>query len=272
MDTLFIDFYNNAADQIDSNLNHTHDFTDESDVWVMSKDDCKREIVKMLNSDPEDLEPLYSRLAKCKASIPRHYMVHVFDGEHDENHFNIGEYLNGKEENGFSGLSILVEFEEGDQELNESVYIRFTDYGEFCIYDLKPCHRVSYEKNSDKIEDTSSWGEFKKNNPREAEYVIKWQNSNKDLDYELEKWSDMLWLGRSLAFHDSYPEEQRKGVLEIERKVIEKYKDDPDFQKYMYDTESGTPDEEYGDSKWTEINLNTGALRYLCYGEFDLDS
>ena len=39
---------------------------------------------------------------------------------------------------------------------------------------------------------------------RKMKYIEKWKNSNKDLNEELKKWADMLWLGRSLSLIEHY--------------------------------------------------------------------
>lgn len=275
MDTLFIELYECLANQIDSNRNDTHRIPEEKE-WddELNKDDCKYHIRQILNSDPEYLEPLYSRMAKCKAIKSRKFDAHVFDGDRDYLATSVWECLNGPCEAGYLGLAFLITFEEDGHDLDESVYIRATENGTFKVYDLKPYREEEYEENSDTTDDTSSWGEFKKENPRAASYIEKWEKSDKDLGKELTKWEKMLWLGRSLAMHDSYPEPTKAEVIKLEQKVIEEYKDDPDFQKYMYINGRGITeyDEEYGDKSWAEINCNVGALRYLLWGEWDLDS
>lgn len=115
----------------------------------------------------------------------------------------------------------------------------------------------------------------------QKQYVKKWKHlSKKELDREETKWSDFLWLGRHLylkfqttTFEDDFKSGDQtridiaKGAMECEEKVIAKYKDDPDFIRYMVDTKS-----ENGDEEWKEITNNVGALRYLLWGEWDLSS
>lgn len=270
MHKLFIDLYENLCRQIDDNRNNTHNIK-EKDEWGWSKEDCKIEIAKVLNSEPEKLEPLFSRLAKCEAIETMHYDAHVFDETTDKIFTDIWEYHNGACESGFSGLSFLVQFENGNTTLNESVYVRISDCGEYYLYDFKPCSIIDYKENNDDIIDTSEYGIFKRVHPNWAEYIEKWKKSNKNLSEELSKWEKMLWLGRSLAYSDDYEEPLRTRVKEIEKDVLIKYKDDPDFKRYMFDDDS-EPDEEWGDTNWKEISCNVGALRYLLYGEWDLSS
>ena len=270
MHKLFIKLYEDLCRQIDDNRNNTHNLK-EKDEWNWTKEECKIEIAKILNSDPDKLEPLFSRLAKCEAIETFHYDAHVFDETTDKIFTDVWEFLNGACESGFSGLSFLVQFEDGDESLNESVYIRVSQCGEYYIYDFKPYIIADYSKNDNKIKDTSKYGIFKDTHPGWAEYIEKWKKSEKNLSEELSKWEDMLWLGRSLALSDNYEEPQRTEVKKIENNVITKLKDDPDFRKYMFDNDCGL-DERWGDTNWKEISCNVGALRYLLYGEWDLSS
>ena len=270
MHKLFIKLYEDLCRQIDSNINNTHNLKEEN-KWEWTKDDCKTEIAKILNSDPDMLEPLFSRLAKCEAIETMHYEAHVFDETTDKIFTDIWEFLNGAQANGFSGLSFLVEFEDGTESLDESVYVRVSDGGIYYMYDFKPCITADYAKNSDKVKDTSKYGKFKNAHPDLAKYIEKWKKSNKNLSEELSKWENMLWLGRSLAISDNLEETKRTEVKEIEKNVITKLKDDPDFQKYMLNNDAKS-DEELGYNRWEEIRCNVGALRYLLWGEWNLDS
>ena len=107
---------------------------------------------------------------------------------------------------------------------------------------------------------------------RKMKYIEKWKDSNKDLNEELKKWADMLWLGRSLSLIEYYDKETRDGVIKAQNQVINKWNDDSDFNKYMYSGNDIHLDEEYGDSHWAEISCNVGALRYLLNGEWNTDS
>lgn len=271
MHKLFIELYERLSRQIDNNRNNTHNIKDEGSKYDWTKKDCKIEIAKVLNSNPEKLEPLFSRLAKCAAIETMQYDAHVFDETTDKNFTSIWEYLNGPVENGFSGLSFLVEFNDGCEPLDESVYIRITEDGAYYIFDFKPRAIVDYSKNNSNVKDTSKYGKFKAEHPDLAEYVEKWKMSSKNLEEELSKWADMLWLGRSLAHSDNYEEPTRTAAKKAEIEVINKWKDDKDFKKYMYD-DGREPDDEWGDNHWKEISCNVGALRYLLYGEWDLSS
>ena len=128
MHKLFIKLYEDLCRQIDDNRNNTHNLK-EKDEWNWTKEECKIEIAKILNSDPDKLEPLFSRLAKCEAIETFHYDAHVFDETTDKIFTDVWEFLNGACESGFSGLSFLVQFEDGDESLNESVYIRVSLLG-----------------------------------------------------------------------------------------------------------------------------------------------
>lgn len=118
--------------QIDDNRNNTHNLK-EKDEWNWTKEDCKIGIAKILNSDPDKLEPLFSRLAKCEAIETMHYDVHVFDETTDDIFPNICEFHNGTGDSEFSWLSFLVEFYDGDEILNESVYVRVSENYEYII-------------------------------------------------------------------------------------------------------------------------------------------
>lgn len=104
-------------------------------------------------------------------------------------------------------------------------------------------------------------------NKMQKEYITKWKDSGKDLEKEEKKWGDFLWLGRSLAIHQMIDPEILDEVIKIEQKMIKKYANDPDFLKYMVaDTNN---DVAYA---WREINYNVGALRYILFGDWNLDS
>ena len=107
---------------------------------------------------------------------------------------------------------------------------------------------------------------------RKMKYIEKWKDSNKDLNEELKKWADMLWLGRSLSLIEHSDKRTRNKVIKIQKQVVNKWKNDPDFNKYMYSDNDIQPDKEYGDSYWAEISCNVGALRYLLNGEWNTDS
>lgn len=276
MHTLFVELYETLATQIDDNRNNTHSLKDTKDYkWEWNKEDVKHELAKILNSEPSELEPLFSRLAKCAAIPGMYYSAYVFDVTKDRNFTDIYEFLNGSE-GFFTGISFLVEFYYGDSILEESVYVRLSDFGEYYIYDMKPYNKKVYKNNSSKIEDTSKYGIFKKEHPEEAAYIEKWRKSDKDLGLELEKWGDMLWLGRHLHLKlkgdiSKIDPDVWKKALESEETVIDKWKDDEDFRKYML-YNSPLPDEKYGDTNWKEISCNVGALTYLLEGEWDLSS
>ena len=98
-------------------------------------------------------------------------------------------------------------------------------------------------------------------------YVTKWKYSGKDLKKEEKKWGDFLWLGRSLAIHQMIDPGILDEVIKIEQEMIEKYADDPEFLKYMV-----ADSDEYVAGGWREINNNVGALRYILFGDWNLDS
>lgn len=113
------------------------------------------------------------------------------------------------------------------------------------------------------------------------DYIEYWIGMSKgDKEYikgQEDKWSDFLWLGRHLylketgKLYDS-PSDIINGALKGEKKVMDTYKDDPDFIKYMTNKIPPVPDEEYGDDHWREVCMNVGALRWILSGEWNLDS
>ena len=110
----------------------------------------------------------------------------------------------------------------------------------------------------------------KKITKEQKEYLKKWDEfSDEDINNQLDKWSDFLWLGRHLYLKsiEKVNIKDHKEAFEYEEEIINRYKNDIDFLRCMV-----FPQSENGDEEWEEILNNVGSLTYLSYGKWDLSS
>lgn len=104
----------------------------------------------------------------------------------------------------------------------------------------------------------------------ESLYLEKWNGyTEEQLRAEKEKWFEFAWLGRHLflAHIGDVTKEKYPEAFEAQERIIRTYRNDRDFIHCFIN-----PDSERGDKEWKEIMWNLGSLRFLLYGEWDLDT